>query len=66
MSKLIKISDEAAEILDNLKHEGQSYDGLLKELLRDKVKTQTQQLQPSSTFHPVPKPNTKKGGKKND
>lgn len=61
MSKLIKISDEAAAILDNLKHEGQSYDGLLKELLRDRVKDQDQQPQPSSTFHPVPKPNLKKG-----
>jgi predicted CopG family antitoxin len=58
MSKIIKISDEAAEMLDTLKHEGQSYDGLLKEILRDKIadlqRQQTNSQQ--SEFRPVPKP----------
>ena len=34
MTKVIKISDKVAEELDKLRHVGQSYDGVLQELLR--------------------------------
>ena len=33
MAKTIKISDETAKRLDELKHRGQSYDGIIGELL---------------------------------
>jgi len=33
MGKVIKISDEVAKKLDKLRHIGQSYDGIIKELL---------------------------------
>ena len=34
MPKVIKISDEVIRQLDKLRHIGQSYDGLLRELLK--------------------------------
>lgn len=33
MGKVIKISDEVVKKLDKLRHIGQSYDGVIKELL---------------------------------
>ena len=38
MPKVIKISDKVAKELDELRHTGQSYDGVLKELLQELVR----------------------------
>jgi len=38
MSKVIKISDKVARELDKLRHAGQSYDGVLTELLEKQNK----------------------------
>ena len=34
MSKVVKLSDEVIKQLDKLRHIGQSYDGVLKEILK--------------------------------
>ncbi len=38
MGKVIKISDKVAKELDKLRHAGQSYDGILTELLEKQDK----------------------------
>jgi len=37
MSKVIKLSDDVVKQLDKLRHMGQSYDGVLREILEKKA-----------------------------
>ncbi len=40
-TKCVKVSDEVKELLDKLRHPGQSYDGILRELTRDRILYET-------------------------
>lgn len=37
MSKQIKVSEETKTLLDKLKHLGQTYEGIIRELIRERL-----------------------------